>query len=179
MKKFLAIAAITLAGCLSCIGENEDGVKNYVVEGDEIPSFTVTHGSGSGKVEFKPSDFAGMRSAIVLFQSSCGDCQREMPKVFEAWDELRKEGDFQLIAISRAESASTVGNYWSSETSTKPPFGDMPYYLDPDRSVFNKFANSYVPRIYLVGPDGKVQYMAIEKFNFSAAGLVDLINGLE
>lgn len=164
---FLLCVPAIFAGCIS--EGNGDGIENYVKKGSRIPPFTAKNADGSDH-RVSPGDFDGKRSVIVLFQSTCGDCKREMPKVYDAWEELKDESDFQMITISRGESAVTVAEYWKS-------FGDMPYMLDPDKSVFGKFANSYVPRIYLVGKDGKVVHMEIEKFSFATgAGLLDLIN---
>lgn len=174
MKRLLilAVCAAALAGSISCIGEEIDPVKNYVNVGDGIPAFTATDADAEGKVNFVQGDFMFKRSVIVLFLSSCGDCEREMPKIHAAWNVLKNEPDFQLVAVSRAEPADKVAAYWS-----KNGFGDMPYYLDPNKSVFETFANLKVPRIYLVGKDGTVKHMEIEKFGFKdGAELVNLIN---
>lgn len=175
---FLLSISVFFTGCIS---EGGDEVINRVKVGDPIPAFTVKQADGTGSVSFEPGDFVGTRSVIVLFQTSCGDCKREMPKIHEAWKHffmpLAAE-DVQFVLISRAESAADVTKYWTSADDTKPSFAPMPYYLDPNKNAFGKFANSYVPRIYLVGTDGKVKYMAIEKFDFNAAGLIDKINDL-
>ncbi len=156
----------SLASCLNG-GEEGDGIKNYVTVGSTVPSFSVTKADGNTE-EFQASRFVGKRSVVVLFRSSCGDCQRELPKVYSAWEELQDEVDF--ICVSRAENADAVALYWNR-------FASMPYYLDPDAVAFNKFANSYVPRIYLVGTDGKVKHFEIETFSFAnGAELVELIN---
>jgi hypothetical protein len=39
----------------------------------------------------------------------------------------------------------------------------MGYYTDADRSVFNKFANSTIPRIYMIDADGVIRWMAVEE----------------
>ncbi len=109
--------------------------------------------------------------------------------MYEAWDRilggitpaLYPAADEQFILISRGEAAQTVADYWTSTSAgpAKPSFEPMPYYLDPDGSAFGKFADSYVPRIYLVGADGKVKHMEIETFGFADGdGLVRLIDEL-
>ncbi len=175
MKKFFYILLIaTLSSCLNESGE-DNGIKNYVVEGDAVPSFSVTKGDGTGATEFQSSQFVGKRSVIVFFNSECPDCKREMPKVHAAWEELQDEVEF--IAVSRGEKAPDVAAYWTLEEGTKSSFAPMPYYLDLNKVAFNKFANSYVPRIYLIGEDGKVKHFEIETFSFAdGAGLVTLIN---
>lgn len=177
---FPALAAAIFLSSTACInGGNDNGVKNHVVKGDPVPSFTVTASDGVDRVDFARADFMGKRSVIVFFNTQCPDCQREMPKVYAAWLEFADDPDFLMVPISRGETAEAVAAYWSSETDTKPSFEPMPFFLDTDRSAFEKFANLYVPRLYLVGTDGKIAYMAVETFGFDAAGLIDKINGLK
>lgn len=182
MKRIFTVLAATvlLTACINGGGGDDNGIKNHVVAGDPVPSFTVTASDGAEKVNFTQADFIGKRSVIVFFNIQCPDCKREMPKVHAAWQEFADDPDFQTVAISRGEkTAEEVTSYWVSETETKPSFDPMPFFLDFDKSAFETFANLYVPRLYLVGTDGKIAYMAIETFDFDAAGLIDKINGLQ
>jgi peroxiredoxin len=150
--------------------------------GDVVPEFTVKQADGASDAPFLAADFEGRRSVIVFFQTTCADCRRELPKIHEAWQlfsKYRAFPDVQFILISRGENAATVAEYWTSVAESKPSFDPMPYYLDPERETYNKFANTYVPRLYLIGTDGRVKYMAIEEFDFDGAELIDLIDALQ
>jgi thiol-disulfide isomerase/thioredoxin len=183
MKQISVIILINAVLCLGgCVSESNDKIVNHVKVGDAVPKFTVKGTNGTGNVTFEAGDFEGQRSVIVFFQTTCGDCRREMPKVYEAWRYFADTEVYppvQFILVSRGESAAAVADYWASETETKPSFESMPYYLDPGRVAYDKFANSYVPRLYLVGSNGRVKYMAIETFDFDGWDLIDKINNLQ
>ncbi len=172
MKKFIYIVFIAaLASCGGIDDGGTKGIKNYVVVNSAVPSFSVTGENGTGAAEFTSSWFVGKRSVIVFFNSECPDCEREMPKIRTAWAELQSKGII-FICISRKETVEAVAKYWN-----KSGFYPMPYYLSQDGAAFYKFANSYVPRIYLVGTDGKVKHFEVETFSFAdGAALVELIN---
>ena len=177
-----AMAAVTVlyAGCVS---EKRGG--DFVKVGDPVPSFTVTNASGEGTKTFSQADFVGKRSMILFFATWCPDCRRELPIVHEAWLRLRGRSDFQLVAVSRDETAETVSKYWNtpqldeSGAVTKPSFEGMPWWLDPEAKAFNTFADSYIPRVYLVDTRGEIASVAVETFDLSADNIVELIEGLK
>jgi hypothetical protein len=37
----------------------------------------------------------------------------------------------------------------------------MPFYPDPDRKVYSKFAGQYIPRNFVVSAEGKILYSSI------------------
>ena len=175
------LSAMTLAGC---IGERTNG--DAVKVGDPVPAFTVTKPFGDGMKAFSQADFAGKRSIIIFFATWCPDCRRELPIIYEAWQRLVERPDFQFVAISREETSEAVSEYWNSvlldEESgavIKPSFEPMPWWLDPDASAFHTFADSYIPRIYLVDTRGEIASVAVETFELTADKIVELIEGLK
>ena len=51
----------------------------------------------------------------------------------------------------------------------------MPFYLDPNEKVFSLFANSTIPRVYLVNRENIVTWMAVEQMSLSAKQLIGKI----
>jgi thiol-disulfide isomerase/thioredoxin len=186
MKNILiALTAAMLAGSaglVGCVGEKRIGGDRVKV-GDPVPAFTVAGGSAEGGKTFSQADFVDKRSMIVFFATWCPDCRRELPIVYEAWLELSQRPDFQFVAVSREEKAGDVAAYWNSATPAtvppKPSFVAMPWWLDPDGSAFRTFAESTIPRVYLVNTRGEIASVAIETFEFTADKLVELIEGLK
>jgi hypothetical protein len=37
----------------------------------------------------------------------------------------------------------------------------MPFYPDPDRKIYSKFAGQYIPRNFLLSPEGKILFSSI------------------
>jgi thiol-disulfide isomerase/thioredoxin len=127
---------------LSCVSEDGPGGGDgsRVRVGDPVPAFSVG--------DFvSPRDFLGRKSLLVLFNTGCPDCQRELPVIDAA---CRQLPDMQAIAISRDQSI-TQWDYI------------MTPYPDPARAVYNLFAEHTIPRVYLIDEAGTVVWMAIEK----------------
>lgn len=140
----------------ACIKEelpDTSGIVNYITVGDEVPAFSVSDGENN---TFTSASLKGKRTLLVFFHTGCSDCQRELPKVNAVWKALKEEDGYQVVAIAREEKRSDVAAYWAAHHFT------VPFYLDMDRSVFSLFANSTIPRLYIIDPDGVVQWMATE-----------------
>jgi len=154
--------------CLSCIKEDESSTEviNSVEVGDLVPDFNVSDGIGN---TFNSSFFIGKRSLLVLFSTTCGDCQRELPKVNRIWEELRDDPFYKVITIAREQNKEITDKYWMDEDFT------MPKYLDPDRSVFSLFANSTIPRLYIINEEGVIEWMAIEELTITPEELLEKI----
>lgn len=148
----------------SCIGDNEEvtETKNYVVVGDRVPDFEIENTLMVGWNGLKsPDDFTGKKTLLVFYVTTCGDCRRELPYIEHAFRELGA-GGLTVIPISRGETYEKVQAYWTEAGFI------MPRFFDPDRAVFNLFANQTVPRIYLVDEDAKVVWMCVEDLNRGA-----------
>lgn len=156
---------------LSCIREDKDEtVINYININDQIPPFAVEDTTGN---IFNSKGFLGKQSLLVLFGTYCPDCKKVLPVIEEVWKQLKNDPQFLLVTISREESAETVSKYWEDNQFT------MPFYLDPDRTAFEQFANNTIPRIYIINPDSKVVWMSVESLELSAKELVQKIKGLK
>jgi len=164
--KIVTFWTISLAMmCLSCIKEDDSSAEviNYVEVGDLVPDFSVSDGIGN---TFSSSFFVGKRSLLVLFSTTCGDCQRELPKVNKIWEELRDDPFYRVITIAREQNKEITDMYWNDEDFT------MPKYLDPDRSVFSLFASSTIPRLYIINEEGVIEWMAIEVLTITSEELL-------
>lgn len=169
----LLVALFCLQAFLpSCVKENDDipdGIINYVEVGDPVPLFSV---HGDGEDVFNSSSFKNKRSLLVFFVTTCGDCDRELPKAQKVWEILQADDEFQVITIARKEELSAVEEYWKKKGYT------MPFYLDLDRSVFDLFANSTIPRFYVIDPEGVITWMGIETIELSAEEIVEKMRNI-
>lgn len=164
---FIAILSVLFFSCIK--DENNDTTNNYVNTGDQVPSFTVEDATGN---LFNSSQLLGKHSLLVFFGTYCLDCKLVLPIVEEVWENLNNDSKFQLVAISRRETADTVSEYWKENRFT------MPYYLDQKGEAFALFANNTIPRIYVVNPDNKVVWMSVESLDLTAGELTEMIRGL-
>ena len=162
---FVTLLAFTLL-LLSCIKDEKEDVINYIEENHKLPEFTVKSVTGE---ELRSEDLSGNTTLLVFFVTTCGDCKRELPKIDSVWNELKDQPTFRLVTISRGETAEVVNAFWKEQNFT------MPFYLDPDKKVFSLFANSTIPRVYLVNRENIVTWMAVEQMDLSAKQLIGKI----
>lgn len=158
-KQFVYLIVSFLFLFSSCIkdGENITGeIINYVKVGDQVPAFVATDLDGN---QFDSMDFMGKQSVLLLFTTTCPDCQKILPYINGLWEEMGNSDDFQVIAISRGERAEVITTHWEKDGLT------MPAYLDPGRDIFSKFADSTVPRVYVIDEKGIIQWLGIEKID--------------
>ena len=153
----------------SCISDGSGGVENYVQVGDVIPEFVITDDNGE---RFDSSMLLGKKTVLMFFNTGCSDCEREMPVVEEAWRTLKSDPDITFATIARGQTAKDTYAYWQIHQLT------LPKYHDPNATAFGLFANSYVPRLYIINRERVIHWMVIETFNMTANELVEKVRAL-
>ncbi|MDE6026701.1 MAG: TlpA family protein disulfide reductase [Muribaculaceae bacterium] len=144
MERFLYLLTISFLLLSSCISDDEPEVRS-LVPGDRCPEFAIMMNDGA---MLTSSDLQGDESIIVFFNTACGDCRKELPVIQEAYDNiLSRNLTVKLICISRAENAQSVGRYWKENGLT------LPYSAQDDTRIYNLFASSIIPRIYILSSD--------------------------
>lgn len=164
---FILFAAFYFTSCIK--DDEENNPESKIMPGDLLPSFDVTTIGGQvvssemleGKVTF-----------LVFFDTTCGDCRRELPLVEELWKEMKEESSFALWTISRAQTASVVSDYWNDNSFT------MPVYIDNDRKAYSLFADMTIPRFYLADKSGTVRWIADTSLGVSVEQLENKIRNL-
>ncbi|MDE6717732.1 MAG: TlpA family protein disulfide reductase [Muribaculaceae bacterium] len=140
---YLIIAFILNLALVSCISEEEPDAVSLSV-GDKCPDFSVR--LNDGKLT-STSDLKGMTSVIVFFNTSCPDCRREFPQIQKVYDfAVSVNRPITVLCIARAESDSSIKSYWELNGLS------MPYSAQEDKSVYDLFASSVIPRIYIISP---------------------------
>lgn len=137
MRRLYTILLAAAILCTSCIKDREKGADLAV--GDVIPDFKVTMNDGS---TVNAGQLRSGISCIVFFTTVCQDCRETLPHVQRLYDEYMPQG-VTFALISRAETEETVAPHWESEGFT------MPYSPQKDRSVYELFASSRIPRVYI------------------------------
>lgn len=127
--------------------DDEHEVIERVKVGDNLPVMEFDLNDGT---HINNAFFAGNTVVLAFFNTTCGDCQKELPELQQFYEKLPKDGTIKLIAISRAEGEPTIKNYWADHSLT------IPYSAQTDRKLYNLFATSIVPRIYVADPSGKI-----------------------
>jgi len=146
-KKFpLLLLFLLFAVVTACISDNEPDQGDFTIKtGERCPDFSVATSDGS---TVTTSSLRGEKSLLVFFNTSCPDCQRELPQIQALYDEVReKKIPLRILCIARNENASSISSYWAKHSLS------LLFSPQEDTKVFNLFADYGIPRLYLISED--------------------------
>lgn len=115
--------------------------------GDASPDFTVSLFDG-GSVRL--SDLRGKTVLVNFWATWCPPCREELTRVQAELIDRFEGRDFVFLPISRGETHETVARF-REQTGYRFPMG-----LDPEQTIYKMYATNFIPRNFLVGPDGRV-----------------------
>ena len=130
-----------MTAIISCISEKEEP-EWHLNPGDPLPRFEVTTTKG---MKVGSSDSYSSELVIVFFNTSCADCQRELPLLQKQYEEnlmLPLAEQSKYICISREEGEADVERYWELNHLT------LPVSAQPDRKIYSMFASIGIPRVF-------------------------------
>ena len=156
----MAVSCLLLTATLlavSCITEGKHvstDESNLVNVGQKLPDFSVTLTSGT---EINTASLTGRPAVIVLFNTGCSDCRRELPVVQQLYEKYADRVSF--VCISREEGREAVVQYWNDNHLT------LPVSPQDDRQVFSLFALRSIPRVYVSDASLTVRTVFAERVN--------------
>ncbi len=143
IKHFVILFIMSSIVLCSCVNNAPEQGSRYDV-GDYIPAFQVT--TSTGEV-VSDKTLLGGKAMIMFFHTSCSDCQNALPIVQKFY---LKHDDYKVICISRGQHAQSVAEYWNQHELT------LPYSAQEDKAVYNIFAVSVIPQIYIIDEKGVI-----------------------
>ena len=146
MKRIVAIisAVMIVSGCIK---EKQTGADLRV--GDTIPDFEVVMNDGRLVTDEILKETV---SVVMFFHTSCPDCQQVLPEMQKIYDEYHSE-NVSFAIISREDPESNIVSFWGQKGL------EMPYSAQNDRSVYELFAQTRIPRVYICEKGGKIRYI--------------------
>lgn len=144
----LLVAVLISSLFVSCINDDEIAVRECAI-GDRLPDFSVTMSDGTS---VSGASLRETASLILFFHTSCPDCQQVLPIIQRIYDEYAS-AEIQFAFISREEDATTIATYWESQNFT------MPYSAQANRNIYELFATSRIPRVYISDSEGIIRYI--------------------
>jgi peroxiredoxin len=148
MKKLFLI--LFLIGSLVSFGQEE---TTLVKISDQVPTFEFETSPGKS---LNISSYKGKLVLITFFATWCGPCRKELPHIqSDIYNKYKNDPNFVLLIFGREHSWEEVNKFKSDNKFS------MPFFPDPGRKIYSKFATQFIPRNFLISPDGKVLFNSI------------------
>ncbi len=149
MKNIFVVMAAVAAAMMMC-GCIRDEVRGADLKvGDGLPDFEVVMSDGSVVTD---ESLKGSVSVVMFFHTTCPDCQKTLPVMQGIQDEYASKG-VKFAVVSRSEGQEEIEAYWKKNGLK------MPYSAQNDRDVYEKFAKTLIPRIYVNDKDGIIRFI--------------------
>jgi peroxiredoxin len=129
-------------------GAREDDGSTRTRPGQTAPDFTLTMVDGE---EFSLKAHRGKVVQLTFFATWCGPCRAEMPRLEEAW-KRHQSGEFAMLVVGREHSNEEVAAFKKEQKLSFSMAGD------PDRNVYSQYAEKWIPRVYVIDPNGAIAY---------------------
>lgn len=136
-------------------------------KGDKAPDFTAEMVDGS---QVTLSKLKGKVVVVNFWATWCPPCREELTHVEKELIERFKGKPFVFLPISRGEKKATV------EAFRKKMHYTFPMGLDPQQTIYKKYASNYIPRNFVVGKDGKVIYTSVGFTPEEFKEMIEVIN---
>lgn len=135
---------------LRCLAQEE---TTFVKLSDPVPDFEFEKSPGK---TMNITDLKGKTLLITFFATWCGPCRKELPHIqTEIYNKYKKNPNFELLILGREHNWEEVNKFKEANKFS------MPFYPDPERKIYSKFAGQYIPRNFVVSAEGKVVYSSI------------------
>lgn len=126
---------------------SETETATLVHAGDQAPDFTVEMFDGS---QITLSELRGKVVLLNFWATWCPPCREELTHVQTEIIDRFADRPFLFLPISRGEERDAVAAF-RQKTGYTFPMG-----LDPSRTIYDRYASNFIPRNFLIGPDGKI-----------------------
>ena len=125
----------------------------FVKLSEPVPEFEFEKSPGK---TLNISELKGKTVLITFFATWCGPCRKELPFIqSDIYNKFRKNPKFEILIFGREHSWDEVTKFKEANKFS------MPFYPDPDRKIYSKFAGQYIPRNFLISPEGKILFSSI------------------
>ena len=161
-------AALLFGGTLTAKAQQRPTPEQATIvkDGEKAPNFEVQMFDGS---TVKLSDLKGKVVLLNFWATWCPPCRAELARVEKDIIEKFKGEPFVFLPVSRGENRATVAAFREKMGYT------FPMGLDTDGRVYAEYAQTYIPRNFLIDKNGVVVKASVGYDEVEFAELIKLI----
>ena len=162
-------AALLFGGSFTAKAQNNRPTPEQatlVKDGQKAPAFEVEMFDGS---TVKLADLKGKVVLLNFWATWCPPCRAELARVEKDIIEKFKGQEFVFLPVSRGEKRETVASFREKMGYT------FPMGLDTDGRVYAEYAQTYIPRNFLIDKQGNVVKASVGYDEAEFTELVKLI----
>ena len=145
-------------------GEKEETSLTKV--GDYAPPFELRVLNGR---TMNTDTISGNVVLLNFFTTWFGPCVAEMPHL-QKLHERFKDKRLVVVSVGREHSEAEVKTFAEKHKLT------YRFAADPKREAYEQFARKYIPRNYVIGPGGKIEYQSV---GFNEAEFERMVKAIE
>lgn len=161
------VLSLIIAG-LFCLSSYAQDASTLVKVGDNAPEFSIAMEDGSTK---KLADLRGKVIWVNFFATWCPPCRKELPHLEkEVYNRFKTNKDFEVMVIGREHDWATVNKFKIDN------YYVLPFYPDPKREIFSKYAKQNIPRNFVINKEGKI---AVTSVGFKESEFNEIIQKVE
>lgn len=161
-------AALLFGGTLTAKAQQRPTPEQATIvkDGQKAPNFEVQMFDGS---TVKLADLKGKVVLLNFWATWCPPCRAELSRVEKDIIEKFKGEPFVFLPVSRGENKATVAAFREKMGYT------FPMGLDTDGRVYAEYAQTYIPRNFLIDKNGVVVKASVGYDEAEFAELIKLI----
>ena len=154
MKKLIplacAILIVVLSGCPQDTEVEPTPQETVLIDvGDTAPSFELVTLDGE---TFNLEAHRGKVVLINFFATWCPPCREELPYLEkDIWQRFDRD-KLSVLVIGREEDDEIIQPFVDKHGYT------VPFAGDPEMVAYSQYATRFIPRNFVIGPDGTVLY---------------------
>lgn len=148
----LLIAALMLTGCAGEVEVEPTPAETVLIAvGDDAPGFELVTLDGE---TFNLEAHRGKVVLINFFATWCPPCREELPYLEkEIWQRFDRD-KLAVLVIGREENDEIITPFVEKHGYT------VPFAGDPEMVAYSQYATRFIPRNFVIGPDGTVLYQS-------------------